>query len=281
MKIITTINDIQLEVRKLRVAGLSVGFVPTMGALHDGHLSLLKRAMDENDITISSIFVNPIQFNNKQDLEKYPRTLDDDYIKLEAAACDIVFTPSAEEMYPDDVVDISYDFGLLEQLMEGKHRPGHFNGVAVVVKKLFDICIPDRAYFGEKDFQQLTIIKELVKKEAIDIEIIGCPIIREADGLAMSSRNVRLTENERSIAPNIFRTLSQLKKQASVSSPESVLKEAIDALNQYPEIKIEYVQVVDEYTLLPVTTWDEAKHIRSFVALFLGEVRLIDNMKIC
>jgi pantoate--beta-alanine ligase len=280
MKIITTINDIQLEVRKLREAGLSIGFVPTMGALHDGHLSLLKRAMDENDITISSIFVNPIQFNNNQDLEKYPRTLDDDLIKLEAAACDIVFTPSAGEMYPDDVVDISYDFGLLEQLMEGKHRPGHFNGVAVVVKKLFDICIPTRAYFGKKDFQQLTIIKELVKKEAMDIEIIGCPIIREADGLAMSSRNVRLTENERSIAPNIFRTLSQLKKQANVSSPESVLKEATDTLNQYPEIKIEYVQVVDEYTLLPVITWDEAKHIRAFVALFLGEVRLIDNMKI-
>ncbi|MEN8224983.1 MAG: pantoate--beta-alanine ligase [Bacteroidota bacterium] len=278
MKLINSINDIQQEVLKIRKKGLSVGFVPTMGALHQGHLSLLERSMAENDVSLVSIFVNPIQFNNKQDLKKYPRTLEDDVKKLERAGCDIVFAPSVAEMYPEEV-RTTYDFGMLEKLMEGERRPGHFNGVAVVVKRLFDVCMPDKAYFGEKDFQQLSIIRELVKKENLSVEVAACPIIREYDGLAMSSRNVRLTKYERTIAPIIFHTLSQMKEGVQTLSVAQVLSEAKENLDQYPEIKIEYVQIVDENTLLAVNTWDEAQQIRAFVALFLGDVRLIDNMK--
>ena len=279
MKIIESINEIHSEVLNLRIKGFSIGFVPTMGALHEGHLSLLRASIAENDITISSIFVNPIQFNNKQDLEKYPRTFEEDCRRLEQAGCDIIFAPSVGEMYPEEV-KTTYDFGQLEQLMEGEHRPGHFNGVAVVVKKLFDICLPHKSYFGEKDFQQLMIIRELVKKVNLDIEIIGCPIIREADGLAMSSRNTRLSPHERSIAPEIFKTLIRMKEQAVSTPIVQVLEEAQSDLESHPEINIEYIQIVDEETLLPVRAWREAQNTRIFIALFLGDVRLIDNMKL-
>ena len=278
MNVFESINDIHTEVLNLRAKGLSIGFVPTMGALHEGHLSLLRTSLAENDISISSIFVNPIQFNNKQDLEKYPRTFEEDCRELKKAGCDIVFAPSADEMYPEEV-KTTYDFGQLEQLMEGEHRTGHFNGVAVVVKKLFDICVPHKSYFGEKDFQQLMIIRELVKKENMAIEIIGCPIIREADGLAMSSRNTRLSPHERSIAPEIYKTLIRMKERATSASFELVLGEAQSVLESHPEINIEYIQIVDEETLLPVSTWDEARDTRVFIALFLGDVRLIDNIK--
>ncbi len=279
MKVFESINDIHTAVLNLRERGFSIGFVPTMGALHDGHLSLLRTSIAGNDISISSIFVNPTQFNNKLDLEKYPRTFEEDCKKLEQAGCDIVFAPSADEMYPEEV-KTTYDFGQLEQLMEGEHRPGHFNGVAVVVKKLFDICLPHKSYFGEKDFQQLMIIRDLVKKEKMDIEIIGCPIIREADGLAMSSRNTRLSQHERPIAPEIYKTLIRMKEQAVSTSFEQLIEEAQSNLESLPEIKIEYIQIVDDETLLPVRTWDEARNIRVFIAMFLGDVRLIDNMKL-
>lgn len=263
----------------MRSRGLSVGLVPTMGALHQGHLSLLERSVSENDISICSIFVNPIQFNNTKDLEKYPRTFEDDCKQLRSEDCDIVFAPSVDEMYPEET-KVSYDFGKLERLMEGEHRPGHFNGVAIVVNKLFEICIPHKAYFGEKDFQQLMIIRELVKMKQLNVEIIGCPIIREADGLAMSSRNIRLSQHERTIAPIIYNTLDWMKSEAGMISVPDILEQAKARLSNYPEIKLEYIQLADENTLVSINNWSEAGDIRAFIALFLGEVRLIDNMKI-
>ena len=279
MVVYTSIKDIQSAIRQHKADGLSIGFVPTMGALHRGHISLLEQSVKENDITIVSIFINPIQFNNKQDLEKYPRTLEDDCKKLEEAGCDIVFAPSAGEMYPEEVKE-HYDFGQLEKVMEGEHRPGHFNGVAVVVKRLFDICMPHKAYFGEKDFQQLAIIKALVEQENMPLEIIGCPIIREEDGLAMSSRNVRLSPEERSIAPEIFKSLNWIKQQAGDRSIGEIVILAEEKLNAMPGMKIEYICIADEGTLMPVQSWDEADNIRAFIALFMGDVRLIDNLKI-
>ncbi len=279
MIVYSSIKDIQSAIRQHRADGLSIGFVPTMGALHRGHISLLEQSIKENDINIVSIFINPIQFNNKQDLEKYPRTLEDDCKKLEEAGCDIVFAPSAGEMYPEEVKE-HYDFGQLEKVMEGEHRPGHFNGVAVVVKRLFDICMPHKAYFGEKDFQQLAIIKALVEQENMPLEIIGCPIIREEDGLAMSSRNIRLSPEERSIAPEIFKSLNWIKQQAGDRSIGEIVTLAEEKLNTMPGMKVEYIFIADEGTLMPVQSWDEADNIRAFIALFMGDVRLIDNLKI-
>ncbi len=279
MIVYSSIKDIQSAIRQHRADGHSIGFVPTMGALHRGHISLLEQSIKENDITIVSIFINPMQFNNKQDLEKYPRTLEDDCEKLEEAGCNIVFAPSAGEMYPEEVKE-HYDFGQLEKVMEGEHRPGHFNGVAVVVKRLFDICMPNKAYFGEKDFQQLAIIKALVEQENIPLEIIGCPIIREEDGLAMSSRNVRLSPEERSIAPEIFKSLNWIKQQAGERSIGEIEILAEEKLDTTPGMKVEYICIADENTLMPVQSWDEADNIRAFIALFMGDVRLIDNLKI-
>ncbi|NQT76613.1 MAG: pantoate--beta-alanine ligase [Bacteroidetes bacterium] len=279
MEIFNNIGKINSAVAVLKSRGLTVGFVPTMGALHKGHLSLLQRSKDENDISLCSIFVNPIQFNNKQDLEKYPRSLEEDCRKLEQADCDIVFAPTVDEMYPEEV-KIKYDFGQLDKVMEGKHRPGHFNGMAVVVKKLFDICLPHRAYFGEKDFQQLMIVRELVKQKNIPVQVIGCGIIREDDGLAMSSRNRRLSPHERSIAPEIYKTLLWMKHQAGKISIDQLLQQARQKLTSHSEIKIEYVEITDEESLLTVDDWDSVRNIRALIALFLGEVRLIDNMRI-
>jgi len=280
MKVFTGIKAIQKEVRKARINGLSIGFVPTMGALHEGHLSLLGHSLNETDISICSIFVNPIQFNNKQDLEKYPRTLEDDCKKLENAGCNIVFAPSVDEMYPEGEVKENYDFGPLERVMEGEHRPGHFNGVAVVVKRLFEICMPHKAYFGEKDFQQLMIIKALVSQENMPLEVIGCPIIRERDGLAISSRNVRLSKAERDIAPEIYKSLHYIRRQQGKGTVQEVLQMAKDKLDDMPGMEVEYIQVSDESTLKPVNNWDESDNMRVFAAVFLGNVRLIDNIKI-
>jgi pantoate--beta-alanine ligase len=279
MRVFHTIKEIQQEIRGLRDEGKIIGFVPTMGALHEGHLSLLKHSVSECDISVASIFVNPIQFNNKKDLEKYPRTLDDDCRKLEAAACDLVFAPSTEEMYPDKVKE-HYDFGHLEKVMEGAHRPGHFNGVAVVVKRLFEICLPHRSYFGEKDYQQLMIIKSLVEKENLPVKIIGCPIIRETDGLAMSSRNVRLSPEERSYAPEIFSTLKWIRDQRENRSVEDILMEAEQRLNAIPGMEIEYIQIADEQSLTPISDWSNTHNSRIFLATFLGDIRLIDNLKV-
>jgi pantoate--beta-alanine ligase len=256
-------------------AGKTSGFVPTMGALHRGHIELVRRSVRENDITGCSIFVNPIQFNNPEDLEKYPRTLEADLAMLEEAGCNLVFVPSVKEMYPAPVAE-KYDFGPLGRVMEGAHRPGHFNGVAVVVKKLFDIFKPDRAYFGEKDFQQLAIIRALVHQKNIPLEIVPCPTVREADGLAMSSRNRRLTTEQRAVAPEIFRTLDLAADAAGIKSVAEVKQLACDRLTSAGFV-VDYFEIADAVSLQPVTAWDEAPEIIGCVAAFLGSVRLIDN----
>ena len=288
MKVFNFIVDIQRFVEEKRNEGLKIGFVPTMGALHEGHLSLINRAKNENDIVVCSVFVNPIQFNNPADLEKYPRTPEKDIEKLEQAGCDAVFMPSAEEMYPEKVED-HYDFGDLERVMEGACRPGHFNGVAIVVRKLFEIITPNKAYFGEKDFQQLAIINKMVKDLNMKLEIVPCPIVRENDGLAMSSRNVRLNETERAIAPKIFATLNDVASKIDATGVTS-LQDSMSpaemksyALAKYAEIKefdVEYVEIADEINLKSIENWNECEHARIFVALQLGPVRLIDNVRI-
>ena len=248
-----------------------------MGALHEGHLSLVRRACNENDYVVVSIFVNPIQFNNPEDLKKYPGTLDADMEKLGTTSCSVVFAPSVEEMYPEpDTTE--FDFGNLDKVMEGHFRPGHFRGVGIVVKKLFEIIEPDRAYFGEKDFQQLTIIKYLVKSLNIPVEIISCPIVRESDGLAMSSRNVLLTPEERAIAPAIYQALCRIKESHDWFTPAGIEKMMIGEIEQNPLFRVEYAQVVDLETLLPILEWEDAEHSVICIAVFLGTVRLIDNI---
>ena len=279
MNVYNFIADIQRFVEEKHNLGLKVGFVPTMGALHEGHISLINRAKKENDIVVCSVFVNPIQFNNPADLEKYPRTPEKDIEKLEQAGCDAVFMPTAEEMYPNKVED-HYDFGDLERVMEGACRPGHFNGVAIVVRKLFEIVTPNRAYFGEKDFQQLAIINKMVNELNMNLEIVPCPIVREKDGLAMSSRNVRLNETERAIAPKIFATLNDSITKKDVMSPAEMKNYALKKYAEIKEFDVEYVEITDEINLKSIENWDECDHARIFVALQLGPVRLIDNVRI-
>ena len=237
MKTFKKISEISDFLQQKKNAGKSIGFVPTMGALHEGHLELMRRAKSENDLLAVSIFVNPIQFNNPEDLKKYPRDLDNDSQLLKSVACDVLFFPEVEEMYPEKITK-TYDFGVLENVMEGAFRAGHFNGVAIVVQKLFEIIQPTRAYFGEKDFQQLAVIQKLVQLESIPVEIVPCPIVRESDGLAMSSRNERLTAHERKLAPFIYNTLHSAKlKSTSVTVAE--LKLLVENMfKDQPEFKL-------------------------------------------
>jgi pantoate--beta-alanine ligase len=258
--------------------GETQGFVPTMGALHEGHLELVRQARRENDLVSCSIFVNPIQFNNPEDLEKYPRTLEEDLRMLEGAGCDLVLVPSVEEMYPAPV-NKKYDFGELETVMEGKFRPGHFNGVAVVVKKLFEIMEPSSSYFGEKDFQQLRVIQTLVAMESLPVSIVPCPTVRESDGLAMSSRNRRLSKDERAIAPLIYLVLSEVSKQAGKTPVDELKQWAVTQLSGSGFV-VDYFEIASANTLRPVTQWDDTDPSRAFVACFLGNVRLIDNMEL-
>ncbi|HEY4799739.1 MAG TPA: pantoate--beta-alanine ligase, partial [Bacteroidia bacterium] len=279
----------------IKKKGQTIGFVPTMGALHRGHISLLERAKRENNIAVSSIFVNPLQFNDKKDLEKYPRTLESDIEKLKSAHCDVLFAPTTEEMYPsapikreeeDDKTGI--DLGMLDKVMEGMHRPGHFNGVCVVVKKLFEIVQPDKAYFGEKDFQQLAIIKNMVKKLNMPVEIVSCPTVREADGLAMSSRNTFLTGDERKNSANIYKTLMEAKAKVLISNDSSVADKDLtvsalknwveDKINENPFLQLEYFELVNSDSLMPIDSWEDAKNIRACIAVKVGSVRLIDNI---
>jgi pantoate--beta-alanine ligase len=248
-----------------------------MGALHEGHLVLIRHAAAENDFVAVSIFVNPIQFNNPEDLAKYPRTLEDDLLKLEGTGCNLVFAPSAQEMYPEpDLTE--FDFGDLDKVMEGKFRPGHFRGVAVVVKKLFEIVTPHKAYFGEKDFQQLAIIKKMVSMLKMPVEIVPCPIVREADGLAMSSRNARLTPEERAEAPAIYKALSAVKENYSWFIPAGVKQLVTGEIQENQYFRVEYAEVVDTQTLQPFEDWHDAEHAAVCVAAFIGNVRLIDNI---
>jgi pantoate--beta-alanine ligase len=250
-----------------------------MGALHEGHLALVRRAADENDFVTASIFVNPIQFNNPEDLAKYPRTIEADLKKLENEGCNMVFVPEVNEMYPEPSTKV-YDFGMLDKVMEGKFRPGHFNGVAVVVKKLFDVMQPGKAYFGEKDYQQLQVIKALVRKENMEIEIVPCATVREADGLAMSSRNIRLTKEQRRAAPHIYKALLEIRGNVSHHSVVETSALAIKQIESEGVLKVEYLELADASTLLPVSDWSETSRIIACIAVIAGSVRLIDNLLI-
>jgi pantoate--beta-alanine ligase len=275
------INDLRKELDKGRKKGKTIGFVPTMGALHEGHLSLIKRSTMENDITVCSIFVNPVQFNNKNDLDRYPRNLAQDLTILENSGCAMTFAPEVSEMYPDGLADqFTIDFGYLERTLEGKFRPGHFKGVAIVVKRLFDIVDPDNAYFGKKDYQQLLIIRQMVERLHLPVEISACDTVREPDGLAMSSRNLRLTIGERNIAPAIYEMLIQVKEKAG-SMPVKELKNwAIKKIQKHPEMVVEYFDLVDIETLMPIIKWDQKDHAIACTAINLGDVRLIDNIEL-
>ena len=253
------------------------GFVPTMGALHRGHISLVEQCRKENDVTVVSIFVNPTQFNNTEDLANYPRTIDEDLEKLASAGCDIVFAPAVAEMYPEEDKRI-FDFGTLDKVMEGKHRPGHFNGVAQVVSRLFDIVKPDKAYFGEKDFQQLAIIRELVRQLDLKIRIAACPIVREKDGLAMSSRNRHLDENQRKQAVVISKTLFESRKIRKNYSVTDLKQWVKDKINAASGLHVEYFEIIDGFTLQPIDKWEDTDYSVGCVAVFSGDIRLIDNV---
>ncbi|MDL2289829.1 pantoate--beta-alanine ligase [Paludibacteraceae bacterium OttesenSCG-928-F17] len=279
MKIIKTKTELQYLIGQLKATGKSVGFVPTMGALHDGHIALVRRCAAENDYCIVSVFVNPTQFNNASDLEKYPRTLTKDAELLEEAGCYLVFAPDAEEMYSNDELEntFEFDFGGLDKVMEGRFRPGHFNGVVQVVSKLFDLVKPERAYFGEKDFQQLAIIRRMVEVMNYPVEIVGCPIIREESGLAMSSRNQRLTEEQRKKAANIYRFLSESLNFAGSKSPEEVSAWVIDSINEIDGLEVEYFDIANAKTLQTIDRWND--NCIGCIAVYCGEVRLIDNIR--
>jgi pantoate--beta-alanine ligase len=260
--------------------GREIGFVPTMGALHDGHLDLIKRSKRENNITVCSIFVNPIQFNNPDDLARYPRTIDRDLRLLREAGCDVVFLPDNREMYPHGPApSIDLDFGTLGTVMEGKFRPGHFNGVAIVVRKFFDIVNPTRAYFGKKDYQQLAIIRFMVEKLALPVIIIPCETVRETDGLAMSSRNMRLTGEERMLAPGIYRILRQAREIATQMTVDELKDWVAGEAGNIPSFRVEYFEISDSRTLLPLETWSGSDQPVACIAVFLGDVRLIDNIE--
>lgn len=278
MKTVHTINALQDELNALRQQGKSVGLVPTMGALHAGHASLVKRSVAENDVTVVSDFVNPTQFNDLNDLEKYPRTLEADCRLLEACGVSFVFAPSVEEIYPEPDTR-RFSFAPLDTVMEGIYRPGHFNGVCQIVSKLFDIVKPDRAYFGEKDFQQLAIIREMVKQMHFPLQIVGCPIVREADGLALSSRNARLSAEERKNALKISQTLFESRNFAASHSVIETKQFVEEAINQAPGLRLEYFELVDGNTLQSIASWSDTTYAVGCITVYCGEVRLIDNIK--
>ena len=278
MKLVQTIKELQSELDALRSEGKTIGLVPTMGALHAGHASLVKRAVAENDVVVVSDFVNPTQFNDKNDLAKYPRTLDADCCLLEECGATFVFAPSVNEMYP--VPDTrQFSFAPLDTVMEGAFRPGHFNGVCQIVSKLFDAVQPDRAYFGEKDFQQLAIIREMVRQLHYKLQIVGCPIVREEDGLALSSRNKRLSAQERENALNISQTLFKSRNFAATHTVSETQKMVEDAIAAAPGLRLEYFEIVDGNTLQKIKEWEDTSYAVGCITVFCGEVRLIDNIK--
>jgi pantoate--beta-alanine ligase len=277
MKILETIKDTSDHLQEIRNGNISIGFIPTMGALHQGHLSLIKEAKKENGYVTCSIFVNPIQFNNKNDLQVYPRDINRDIKLLESAGCDFLFHPSETEMYPEPVNEV-FDFGNLDKVMEGMFRPGHFNGVAVVVKKLFEILKPDRAYFGLKDYQQLVIIHKVVNDFKLPIEIVPCSTVREEDGLAMSSRNQLLSKTDRLQAAMIYEALKMVKIQSGYSTINEIKYFIEQLFRKTKNTKLEYFEIVDMYTLKPLTTWAQSSNVIACIAVYVGNVRLIDNI---
>lgn len=274
-------SDLSAFLSPLIKQNKSIGFVPTMGALHQGHLSLLKNSLNENNVTVMSIFVNPTQFNNAEDLDKYPRTLERDVqIMQDLSDNIIVYAPEVADIYEGNTISENFDYDGLENQMEGKHRPGHFDGVGTIVKRLFEIVQPNKAYFGEKDFQQLQIVKKLVSKHNIPVEVIGCPIHREANGLAMSSRNERLSESAREKAAIIYQILNLAKEIFKTNSAEETIKFVENEFKKYPEFELEYFEIADEATLLPVSEKESNKKYRGFIAIFIENIRLIDNISL-
>lgn len=278
MKVIVKRDELFRLIEVLKKSNKTIALVPTMGALHSGHISLVKQAKKDCDVCVVSVFVNPNQFNNKEDLEKYPRDIDRDSDLLERVGADIVFAPTVDEVYPEPDTR-QFDFGQLDKVMEGQFRPGHFNGVAQVVSRLFDMVKPDKAYFGEKDFQQLAIIREMVKQLAMNVQIVPMPIVREESGLALSSRNERLTERQKELATNIYKTL--LKSKNEWYGKESVARtidNIISAINSFDGLEVEYFQIVDGDTLQQIDSWTDSQYIVGCVTVFCGDVRLIDNI---
>ena len=257
----------------------TIGFVPTMGALHQGHISLVERARKECDTVVVSVFVNPTQFNDKTDLKNYPRTPEADAAMLEAAGVDYVLFPSVEEIYPEPDTRI-FDFGLVDKVMEGATRPGHFNGVAQVVSRLFAIVEPDKAYFGEKDFQQIAVIRAMMAQLGLTLEVVDCPIIRDTDGLALSSRNTLLTPEHRAAAPHIYEVLSAAATKLDLLTPQQLTEWVVAEVESNPLLKVIYFQAVDSLSLQQVESWDASDRIQGCIAVQAGQIRLIDNIKL-
>ncbi len=279
MLVFDTIKNLQQYLSSISGEN-SIGFVPTMGAIHKGHLSLITQAQKENNTVVVSIFVNPTQFGNQEDLEKYPRTLKNDLKLLESINCDIVFTPNAEEIYRHNIVSEQFDFDGIENKMEGEFREGHFDGVGTIVKRFFEIINPTNAYFGEKDFQQLQIVKKLVEKNKLKVTIHGCEIYREKDGLAMSSRNARLTEKHRVEAPFIYQTLIKVQSMFKVSSVKEINVWVLNEFDQSTHLSLEYFQIADESSLQEAIKIMPANKYRAFIAVFADDIRLIDNISL-
>ncbi len=281
MIIIRTAAALEEFIAREKANGNSIGFVPTMGALHEGHLSLVERAVKENRISVVSVFVNPTQFNNPTDLATYPRDEESDFRLLATADVSAVFAPSVEEMYPGGPERYSKNFslGTAAVVMEGKYRPGHFQGVAQVVARLFALVRPDRAYFGEKDFQQIAVLRNMVESEGIDVEIVACPIRRADDGLALSSRNALLTPGQRRLAPEIHRILEESREYALTHSLQATHDTVVESLDAVPGMRVEYFEIVDGRTLLPLQDWAESPWVVGCITVYCGEIRLIDNIQ--
>ncbi|GAF03439.1 pantoate--beta-alanine ligase [Saccharicrinis fermentans] len=277
MNIVTNSEELKSLISAHKDSGQKIGFVPTMGALHKGHLSLVETAGQCTDVVVVSIFVNPNQFNNQEDLLNYPRTIDHDKALLSSTACTILYHPTVEDVYPQEDNRV-FDFGMLDKVMEGKFRPGHFNGVAQVVSRFFDLVQPHKAFFGEKDFQQLAVIKAMTKMLNYEIEIVPVKIVREKDGLAMSSRNERLSEEQRRESVLISKTLFESKQQMDTKNIKEVINFVVDKINSSALLNIEYFNIVDGDTLQPVDDWNESEYIVGCIAVFADKVRLIDNL---
>ncbi|MCR5820636.1 MAG: pantoate--beta-alanine ligase [Bacteroidaceae bacterium] len=280
MKVINTISDLRVFLHQARLEGKTIGLVPTMGALHEGHASLVRRSVSENDVTVVSIFLNPTQFNDLSDLERYPRTLESDCKLLDECGASVAFAPSVKEIYPEPDTRI-FSYPPTDSVMEGAFRPGHFNGVCQIVSKLFSYAEPDRAYFGEKDFQQIAVIRRMVEDLGFKLTIVPCPVVREENGLAMSSRNSLLTSEERAIAPEIYAALAKSVSYSKNHSVEETLQYVVSAIDAVPGLKVQYFSIVDGRSLADVKSWDDSDFIVGCITVFCGStpIRLIDHIK--
>jgi pantoate--beta-alanine ligase len=281
MRVFTENAELKSYLSTIITPETSVGFVPTMGALHQGHLSLIRQSLEENEFTIVSIFVNPTQFNNAEDLKKYPRTLDADVEKIREVSDEvIIFAPTVTDIYGDRPVSAHFDFDGLEHQMEGKHRPGHFDGVGTIVRRLFEITKPTNAYFGEKDFQQLQIVRKMTEKQNLSVNIVGRPIFREGNGLAMSSRNERLSAQQKEDSAMIYRTLQQAKEMFGTKTAIEITDWVTQQFASRPDMRLEYFEIADEKTLQPAETIQEGATYRAFIAVYIGDIRLIDTISL-